>query len=59
MYRAVPCPCGDDDCKMWHVQPVAATQGVRFTRKQAHLVAAFLNKLPTDITADDDAGASA
>ena len=42
-YRAGPCPCEDDFCKDWHVEPVAAMQGVKFTEAQAKKVAILLN----------------
>lgn len=41
-YRAVKCPCGHVACKAWMVEPVAAVQGVSFTREQAEFVAAAL-----------------
>jgi len=44
-YRADRCPCGQRGCSSWHVWPVAAVQGVRFTEKQAKAVAALLNGL--------------
>ena len=47
-YRAMPCPCGHSACKSWFVDPVAAVQCVRFTRKQAERVAAVLNEHPED-----------
>lgn len=42
-YRAEPCGCPYLHCSDWHVYPVAAVQGVCFTKKQAEAVAAFLN----------------
>lgn len=42
-YKATPCPCGDPICKSWHVAPVAAIQGVRFSEAQARAVATLLN----------------
>lgn len=42
-YVARPCPCGHRVCKDWHVWPVAAIQGVHFTKQQAEAVAAYLN----------------
>lgn len=42
-YIAKPCPCGDLICKDWHVEPVAAMQGVKFTEAQAQKVAILLN----------------
>lgn len=44
-YRATPCPCGFDGCVSWHVEPVAATQCVSFTKFQAVAVAKLLNEL--------------
>jgi hypothetical protein len=43
IYRASRCPCGHRGCKSWHVEPVAATQGVSFNEEEAKVVAAFLN----------------
>lgn len=46
MYRAIPCQCSAAKtgvCKSWHVDPVAAVQGVNFTKAQAHFVASVLN----------------
>jgi hypothetical protein len=57
-YRAAPCPCSRHDCPDWHLEPVATTHGVRFTQRQAELVAAFLNALPDDIAGDDNGGRS-
>ena len=42
-FIAKPCPCRNDFCKDWHVEPVAAMQGVSFTEEQARAVAEFLN----------------
>lgn len=42
-YRATPCPCGHKTCKSWHVEPVAAMQGVNFMQDQAEAVAELLN----------------
>ena len=44
-YRAVKCPCGHRACDDWHVNPVAAIQGVGFTQAQAEAVAGLLNAL--------------
>lgn len=44
-YTAQPCPCGDNRCEDWHVEPVAAYQGVSFTQKQAEAVARLLNSM--------------
>lgn len=44
-YRASRCPCGHRVCKDWHVEPVAALQGVKFTEKQAKAVASLLNEM--------------
>lgn len=41
-YTTIPCPCGHRSCKDWHVAPVAAVQGVNFTRSQAIAVAVAL-----------------
>lgn len=45
MARASKCPCGDKGCVSWHVEPMAAIQGVSFTEEQAHAVAWLLNKM--------------
>jgi hypothetical protein len=45
MYSISRCPCGDKTCEDWHVDPVAAVQGVKFTEQQAQYVAASLNAL--------------
>lgn len=42
-YRAIPCPCSSATCENWLVEPIAAIQGVSFTRSQAEFVAAVLN----------------
>lgn len=47
-YKAEPCPCGHPTCDAWHVEPVAAIQGVRLTRKQAIAVAELLNRMESD-----------
>lgn len=39
-WRAQPCPCGDEFCSAWHVEPVAAVQGVTFTEAEAKIAAA-------------------
>lgn len=46
-YCASRCPCGAAACKSWHVEPVAALQGVSFTQAQAEAVAALLNRMET------------
>jgi hypothetical protein len=43
-YRAIKCPCGHPSCTSWMVEPVAAVQGVSFTKELAEAVAEFLNK---------------
>jgi hypothetical protein len=43
-YRAIPCPCGHPACTSWMVEPVAAVQGVSFTREQAEAVARLLSE---------------
>lgn len=45
MYSASPCPCGQKTCKDWHVDGVAAVQGVHFTQQQAKAVATLLNAM--------------
>lgn len=45
MYQATRCPCGHRACKDWHVEPVAAFQGVKFTEAQARVVADLLNAM--------------
>ena len=45
MAHAVKCPCGSKSCTDWHVQPMAAMQGVHFTQHQAEAVAELLNEL--------------
>lgn len=47
-FSAEPCGCGDKNCKDWHVDPVAAVQGVNFTQSDARAVAAFLNERHKD-----------
>lgn len=44
-YLAVRCLCDHPNCKDWHVEPVAAIQGVSFTREQAEAVAMLLNMI--------------
>ena len=47
-YYAERCGCNFPPghvCQDWHVQPVAARQGVHFTREQAEAVAALLNMM--------------
>lgn len=44
MFRVKPCPCG---CQDYHVHPVAAVQGVSFTKEQAEAVAKLLEFLVT------------
>jgi len=44
-YTISKCPCGDPICKDWHVNPVAALQGVHFTEEQAMMVAKLLNEM--------------
>lgn len=39
------CPCGDDICADWHVNGIAAVQGVKFSRSQAAMVAQLLNDM--------------
>jgi hypothetical protein len=48
LFHASPCPCGHDNCRAWHVDPVAAVQGVSFTRVQAEAVATLLNRLAAE-----------
>lgn len=45
IYTVSPCPCGHPACKDWHVSPVAALQGVKFTERQARAVAGLLNQM--------------
>lgn len=47
-YHASRCPCGHMACNDWHVDPVAALQGVHFTERQARAVAALLNGMDAD-----------
>jgi len=42
-YVISQCPCGSPFCTDWHVDPVAAVQGVKFTKAQAKAVANLLN----------------
>lgn len=42
-YIASRCPCGHRACADWHVDGIAAVQGVHFTEVQARAVAALLN----------------
>ena len=42
-HTASQCLCTYPNCKDWHVEPVAAVQGVHFTQPQAEAVAALLN----------------
>jgi hypothetical protein len=42
-YTIHRCPCGDPDCKHWHISGIADDWGVRFTEAQAKAVAALLN----------------
>ncbi len=44
-YHASRCPCGHPVCKDWHVDGVAAVQGVHFTEEQAYMVASLLNAM--------------
>jgi hypothetical protein len=44
-YTPERCPCGHKVCKDWHVWPVAAIQGVSFTKAQATAVAELLNAM--------------
>jgi hypothetical protein len=44
-YTIERCPCGHPVCKDWHVLPVAAVQGVKFTHEQAAAVAYLLNQM--------------
>jgi len=53
VYRAMPCPCGHKTCRAWMVNPVAAVQGVSFTRDQAEAVAAFLTARENALPAED------
>lgn len=46
-YQVSRCPCGHPSCNDWHVSPVAALQGVKFTEGQAHAVARFLQAYDT------------
>lgn len=43
--KAIPCPCKDDVCKNWLVEPQAAFQGVSFTLAEAKAVAITLNRM--------------
>ena len=45
-YYATKCPCGHSSCRNWFVAPVAAFQGVGFTKLQAEAVAELLNTRP-------------
>lgn len=47
-YVVSRCPCGQRGCSDWHVSPVAAVQCVKFTEKQARVVAAVLNAMEQD-----------
>jgi hypothetical protein len=47
-FRATRCPCGHRVCENWFVEPVAAFQGVSFTKKQAEAVATLLNAMGED-----------
>ncbi len=49
-YTVSPCPCGHPVCKHWHVNGVAARQGVSFTEVQARAVADLLTIM--DISTD-------
>ena len=44
-YTVSRCQCGHRACRDWHVSPVAATQGVKFTEVQARVVACVLNAM--------------
>lgn len=44
-YRASKCPCGHPACASWHVDSVAAVQGVSFSQRQAEAVAKLLNEM--------------
>jgi hypothetical protein len=44
-YKAERCGCGHRTCVDWHVAPIAAVQGVKFTEKQARAVADWLNTI--------------
>jgi hypothetical protein len=44
LYTATPCPCRSKACKDWHIEPVAAIQGVSFTKEQAEAVVELLNE---------------
>lgn len=44
-YTVSRCPCGHKICNDYHVWPVAALQGVKFTKKQAEAVAKLLNEM--------------
>lgn len=44
-YQVERCRCGHRACKDWHVAPVAAMQGVRFTKAQAVAVATLLDNI--------------
>ncbi len=48
LYTISKCPCGNRVCKNWHVDPVAAIQGVKFTEEQARAVADLLNKMEVE-----------
>ena len=44
-YTIDRCRCPNKNCRDWHVLPVAAVQGVHFTRRQATVVAAVLSAM--------------
>lgn len=45
IYSASRCPCGHPSCRDWHVDGVAAVQGVGFTEVQARATAALLDAM--------------
>jgi hypothetical protein len=51
MYSISKCPCGHPSCQDWHVDGIAAVQGVKFTQAQARVVADLL--WVTDVNSDE------
>lgn len=58
VYTVTKCRCGHPVCKDYHVWPVAALQGVKFTEDQANAVAKLLNAMEATTSTGDTDGQS-
>jgi hypothetical protein len=43
-WEPIPCPCGHSACRDWMIRPVAAVQGVSFTKEEAIAVCEAHNR---------------